>query len=190
MLLENSGLRDAKGRASKIRLLDYGCGPALLIDYLEANDLMGNVEYTGLDSSPLMLDHARRRWPNYRFILADNELNLSADTFDFVIICGVFTVKFFDTYEIYLDLVQTTLEKIWGCCESRFSFNVMSKHVDWERDDLFHLALHDMMSFCKSKLSRHISVRADYGLWEFSVTVRKTPLQTEAITPPRWLRHK
>jgi hypothetical protein len=62
----------------------------------------------------------------------------------------------------------------------------MSKHVDWERDDLFHWPLDDIMAFCKRDLSRHVAFRLDYGLWEGATFVRRAPLVAASKTPRRW----
>ena len=51
------------------------------------------------------------------------------------------------------------------------AFNVMSKLVDWERDDLFHWGFDEMAAAVGGRLSRHIRIRADYGLYEYTVYV-------------------
>jgi len=62
----------------------------------------------------------------------------------------------------------------------------MSKHVDWEREYLFHWPLDDIQAFCKANLSRHVSLRLDYGPWETSVLVRKAPVKRHSKMPPQW----
>src|SRR5689334_20294896 len=57
--------------ARPVRLLDLGCGPAFLLDYLAANQTIGHVDYTGVDVAEVMIGHARARWPHYRFELRD-----------------------------------------------------------------------------------------------------------------------
>ena len=51
------------------------------------------------------------------------------------------------------------------------AFNVMSKHVDWERDDLFHLPFDVLAGFLRRELSRHYVFRANYGLYEYTTYV-------------------
>ena len=53
------------------------------------------------------------------------------------------------------------------------AFNVMSKQVDWERDDLFHLPLDCLAFFITGNLSRNFIIRNDYGLYEFTTYVYK-----------------
>jgi hypothetical protein len=51
------------------------------------------------------------------------------------------------------------------------AFNVMSKQVDWERDDLFHLPLDRLLTFLSREVSRHVVIRHDYGLYEYTAYV-------------------
>lgn len=51
----------------------------------------------------------------------------------------------------------------------------MSWHVDWQRDDLFHLPCDTLLAFLKAEVSRHVVLRADYGLWEYTTYVYREP---------------
>ena len=55
------------------------------------------------------------------------------------------------------------------------AFNVMTWHVDWQRDDLFHLPCDTLLAFLKAEVSRHVVLRADYGLWEYTTYVYREP---------------
>ena len=50
------------------------------------------------------------------------------------------------------------LKKVFPLAKRGIAFNVMSKQVDWERNDLFHLSLDEMSSFVTKHLSRHFVV--------------------------------
>ena len=67
------------------------------------------------------------------------------------------------------------LRRVWPRAREGLAFNVMSKHVDWERDDLFHLSTDLLLAFLKSELSRHVVIRHDYGLYEYTVYVYREP---------------
>jgi SAM-dependent methyltransferase len=178
---------DQYSTANPLKLLDLGCGPGFLLDYLAANDLLGQVEYTGVDVIGTMVQHARRRWPQHSFELRDvRDKPFDADAFDYCIICGVFTVRFQNSYADMEKLAHETLRAIWPSLRLGLGFNVMSKHVDWEREDLFHWPLDDILAFCKANLSRHVSLHLDYGLWETSAFVRNAPVGRRSKLPPRW----
>jgi SAM-dependent methyltransferase len=187
VLLGAAGLGAATAN-SPIRLLDLGCGPALLLDYLSANNALARVDYTGVDVAEVMIEHARARWPDERFELRDvREQPFPDESFDFCIACGVFTTRFGNGYNTTVDLAKGTLAAVWNSVTTGLAFNVMSKHVDWERDDLFHWPLDEVMAFCKSALSRHVMLRLDYGLWEASVIVLREPVKSTSLVPEAWL---
>ena len=53
------------------------------------------------------------------------------------------------------------------------AFNVMSKAVDWEREDLFHLPADLLIDFLTKKLTRNFIIRNDYGLYEYTTYIYK-----------------
>jgi SAM-dependent methyltransferase len=170
-----------------LRLLDVGCGFGLLLEYLTANSLLDRVDYTGVDLLDSMLKEARRRWPRHRFDQRDvRDERYDDHEFDYSIACGLFTVKHGNTYHETRAFAQDTLKAIWPSVKLGLAFNAMSKHVDWERDDLFHWPLDDIMAFCKRDLSRHVTFRLDYGLWEAATLVRKEPLPRLSKVPVNW----
>ena len=172
---------------NRIRLLDLGCGPGLLLDYLAANTLLDRVDYTGVDVLEAALDEAQSRWPQQKFELHDaRDQPFPANHFDYCIACGVFTGRFELSATEMTAMAQDTLKAVWPSVTIGLAFNAMSKHVDWERDDLFHWPLDDIMAFCKADLSRHVRLRLDYGLWEVSTIVLKSPAARLGSVPVGW----
>src|SRR6186713_692619 len=79
----------------RVKLLDLGCGPGLLLDYLAENRLIDVVDYHGVDVLAATMEPGRGRWPLHRFELRDVRDNPFADAvFDFCIVCGTFTARF------------------------------------------------------------------------------------------------
>ncbi|MCB1379835.1 MAG: class I SAM-dependent methyltransferase [Alphaproteobacteria bacterium] len=153
-------------------IVDIGCGPGLALDFLE--DRFGNLRdrYLGVDISPLLIEAARARRPGYRFDVRDIlAYPLSERSFDYAIINGVITAKYGLNHDDMETFATTLLSSVWGTATKAMAFNVMSIHVDWMRDDLFHWPMDRAASFCTSTLSRHINILADYGLYEYTVQV-------------------
>ena len=172
---------------SPLRLLDLGCGPGFLLDYLAKNNLLDRVDYTGVDVTEITLEPARTRWPGYRFEIRDvRDQPFPEGEFDFCIACGVFTSRYANSFAETRDLVEETLKAIWPSVRLGLAFNVMSKHVDWERNDLFHWPLDDIMAFCKENLSLHVTFRLDFGPWETSASVLRTPVRRRSQVPQSW----
>ena len=87
---------------------------------------------------------------------------------------GVFTEKrelsFDEMWNYFTKLISIVYEK----CNNGVAFNVMSKSVDWEREDLFHLPLDILSDFLCKKITRNFIIRNDYGLYEYTVYLLKT----------------
>ena len=167
-----------------LKLLDVGCGLGLLLDYLTANSLIGLVDYIGVDLDEAILQEAQARWPGHHFRVRDvQEEPYESGAFDYCIICGIFTCKIGNNYDVAVASAQSILKAVWPSVKVGLAFNSMSKHVDWERDDLFHWPLDDIMKFCKCDLGRHVSFYLDYGLWEMSTLIRKAPRRPHVNTP-------
>ena len=173
--------------ARPLRLLDLGCGPGFLLDWLSANQWLDRVDYTGVDVTDVTLKHARDRWPAHRFLLRDvREEPFAPETFDFAIICGVFIARFENSYAAMEALTHETLRAVWLSTRLGLSFNTASKHVDWERDDLFHWPLDDIMRFCTREMSRHVALHLNLGPRETAVVVTREPVRAKTATPPAW----
>src|SRR5690242_9584300 len=61
----------AYDRTNRVRILDLGCGPGFLLDYIQANGLLDRIDYTGVDITEPAVRAARSRWPCHRFELRD-----------------------------------------------------------------------------------------------------------------------
>ena len=178
-------------RGERLRLLDFGCGVGFLPDWLAANGLAEAVEYTGLDVSAPILAEARARHPGLRFVQADilaDGVPPAADdgAHDAVVACGIFTCRFANDHAAMGAYAEASLAALWPAARECLVFNAMSKHVDWEREDLFHWGADEVMRFCRAKLARHVEMRAAYGLWECTFHVWREPQATATRLPAHW----
>jgi SAM-dependent methyltransferase len=165
-----------KQAESELSVLDFGCGTAGLNSYIKENKF-NNLKYFGLDFSSKFIDVAKNKYPNNIFFCLDILKNKKEiGTFDYSILNGVFTEKrelSFDEMWLYF---QEVITKVFQITNKGIAFNVMSKNVEWERDDLFHVPLDLLTSFLSKELSRHFIIRNDYGLYEYTVYLFKKSL--------------
>lgn len=160
--------------SDRTSLLDLGCGVGLLIDYLVEQDLTRKFDYLGSDISPRMVEVAREMHPSYSFEVRDILVNPYAnDQFDYVLINGVLTEKQGMSQSQMMDFAKQFILSAFNSCRLGVSFNVMSSHVDWTRADLFHLELDEIVSFLVKNCSRKIRIMMDYGLYEYTVHLKK-----------------
>lgn len=152
-------------------LLDFGCGTSHLYDFILREGITG-IEYAGLDLSPRFVEVSRRKHPDNRYWCLDLlESDADVPEFDYVVMNGVFTEKLDLSYEEMFAYMSALIERVWKHTGIGMAFNVMSKHVDWERDDLFHLPFDELGRWLVSSISRNFVIRADYGLYEYTTYV-------------------
>jgi SAM-dependent methyltransferase len=176
-------------------LLDLGCGPGLLLDYLAATPRYGTgragqVAYRGIDISPVMIEAARRRWPGESFEARDVLENpLPAGSVDVVVMNGVLTERQGIPRDRMVAMAEAIVAAAFRAARHGVAFNAMSRHVDRERDDLFHWGFDEVAAFLRRDLTRHIALRADYGLFEFTAFAFHAPQRPmPCATPEWWLR--
>jgi SAM-dependent methyltransferase len=168
-------------------LVDVGCGPGMAIPFLEERFGSSMQQYCGIDISDQLIGAALQRWPKYTFQVQDLIKDpLPSGSFDYAVLNGVLTAKFSLAHDTMESFAMALLESVWRSTRFALAFNVMSTHVDWERDDLFHWPIEKATSFCAKRLSRNFNVIADYGLYEYTVIVFRNPRNTGMI-PQGWL---
>lgn len=154
-------------RHGTVRLLDFGCGAAHLFEYIREHAI-SNIEYSGLDLSDRFIQLCRNKFPSNDFYCLDLlEQNETLPIFDYIVMNGVFTEKRSLTFEEMFTYFKQLIKRVFAHAEIAIAFNVMSKHVDWERKDLFHLPFDDLAAFLRQELTSNFTIRNDYGLYEY-----------------------
>jgi SAM-dependent methyltransferase len=162
--------RDSRG-GGKVSLLDFGCGASHLYEYIREQNL-GQIEYVGLDLSKKFVALSRSKFPEIEYLCLDvMDESPRLREFDYIVMNGVFTEKRELSFDKMFDYFSTLLPKVFASARVGLAFNVMSKHVDWERADLFHLPFDTMAAFVSKALARNFVIRNDYGLYEYTVYV-------------------
>jgi len=157
--------------ARSVRLLDFGCGASHLYEHIVARGNQ-NIAYSGLDLSEKFVRLSKTKFPANEYYCVDVLANESAiPNFDYIVMNGVFTEKGALDFEDMFAYFKRLVENVFARAEIGLAFNVMSKHVDWEREDLFHLPFDLLAAFLKQKLTRNFIIRNDYGLYEYTTYV-------------------
>lgn len=156
-----------------VSLLDFGCGASHLYEYMLKRNMRGIV-YAGLDLSEKFIQLSKSKFPENTYYCLDIlDQSSQLPSFDYVIMNGVLTEKrelsFDEMFTYFKQMLKTAFKKT----SVGLAFNVMSKQVDWEREDLFHLSLDTVADFLIKELSRNFVIRNDYGLHEYTTYVYK-----------------
>ena len=162
-------IRESQG--TKVSLLDFGCGASHLNDYIHANQ-WEYIDYSGLDISEKFIRLSQEKYPDTKYYCMDIlEESRSLPIFDYIVLNGVFTEKRELSHDEMWEYTKQVILKIFEFTRKGIAFNVMSSHVDWERDELFHLSLDKLSAFLITKISRDFVIRNDYRLYEYTTYV-------------------
>ena len=153
-------------------LNDYGCGYGALALYLRAEQY--DASYVGFDVSAEMLAVARSRTenlPGCRFVTDDAVLEAA----DYTVASGIMNVKLDVSSDAWEAHVLATLDRLNELSVLGFAFNVLTSYsdADRQRSDLYYADPCVLFDHCKRRYSRHVALLHDYGLYEFTVIVRK-----------------
>jgi hypothetical protein len=152
-------------------LLDFGCGLGHFYEWMQTQT--HQPKYSGLDINEGFYSTCKTKYPNLSFYNIDIFKDNNLPNFDYITINGVFTEKQGLTQSEMMDFFTSALIKLWDKCDEGIAFNLMSKHVDWEREDLFHVGLDELGWFLKKNLSRNFIIRNNYKLYEYTTYVYK-----------------
>jgi len=168
-LLRVLGLTDL---AEHFSLADFGCGYGALLPFLRERGF--DVDYTGYDPSPRMLDEARAAHPDATFVNDWSAVPRSG----YVVASGVFNVRLDTPFAEWRDYVLRTLETIDAKAEHGWAVNFLTGYADEDRKraDLFYADPGFIFDWCRRSVSRWVSLLHDYDLYEFTIGVRRRPL--------------
>jgi SAM-dependent methyltransferase len=158
-----------------VTVLDFGCGASHLYEYIRKHGRR-DIAYAGLDLSSRFLELSRRKFP----VITYYELDIlegygDLPDFDYIIMNGIFNSKCEMTFDEMFTYLKDLVTRVFAKARRGVAFNVMSKQVDWERDDLFHVPMDLLASFLTREVSRHFVLRHDYGLYEYTAYVYRDP---------------
>lgn len=151
---------------------DYGCGYGALLDHLASR--YPEATFRGFDISAAMIETARQNHPHVDPGLFSTE-EASLAGCDFVVASGVFNVKLQTPLAEWKDYVTRTVQQLAEHSTRGFAFNMLTSYSDADkmRPDLYYADPCEWFDHCKRRYSRHVALLHDYGLWEFTILVRK-----------------
>jgi SAM-dependent methyltransferase len=152
-------------------VVDYGCGYGALVPFLDSRG--AEFKYQGLDISNDMIDRARQdhRGDHLTFTASEAELQPA----DYTVASGIFNVKLDTPLEDWTEYVLHTTSTLDRLGTRGFAFNMLTSYSDADRmrADLYYGDPCRFFDHCKRTYSKQVAVLHDYGLYEFTVLVRK-----------------
>lgn len=160
------------GAQARFSLNDLGCGYGALLDYL--GSLGRDCDYLGVDISEAMIvkaEELHRGRHGCRFLAAERADRVA----DYGVASGIFNVRLSASDRDWLAHVLRTLDALDAGCTRGFAFNCLTRYSDAAqmKDYLFYADPCQLFDYCKTRFSTNVALLHDYGLYEFTVIVRK-----------------
>jgi SAM-dependent methyltransferase len=151
---------------------DVGCGYGALLDYLQSG--FPDLTYTGCDISADMIAAAHSRHAasgRVQFVTGSEPPAVA----DYSVASGIFNVRLGHTDAEWRDCMAATIYALDQSSTHGFAFNCLSSYSDADRmrDYLYYADPCALFDLCKRRYSRDVALLHDYGLYEFTLLVRK-----------------
>ena len=153
-------------------LNDLGCGYGALYNYLSRDSQ--SFTYNGYDISDKMISAAQARYadsPNAHFMVASEPQAIA----DYGLASGIFNVRLGYSNSEWSEYLEATLDTLDRTSRRGFAFNCLTSYSDIDKMK-HHLYYPDpcaLFALCKQRYSRNVALLHDYGLYEFTILVRK-----------------
>jgi SAM-dependent methyltransferase len=153
-------------------LLDFGSGFGALYDFLRR--LGHRVAYTGYDFVPDMVLKGRETHPN------DAQCAFSSDAaslqpVQYVLASGIFNIRLQASESDWRDYILSILTRMDALAGQGFAFNMLTSYSDAEfmKPQLYYADPCFYFDYCKRHFSKSVALLHDYGLYDFTILVRK-----------------
>lgn len=160
--------------SSSFSVNDLGCGYGALYDFMVRR--YESFSYFGIDIVDSMIQAARQRFQDkagVSFSLA----NVPEKTADYGFASGIFNVRLGRSDDDWQSYLEATLDGLDQTSRFGFAFNCLTCYSDAHKmhDYLYYADPCTLFDLCKRRYSRNVALLHDYGLYEFTILVRKKP---------------
>lgn len=161
------------GPGDAFSLNDLGCGYGALFEFLQHR--YPQVQYVGIDVSAEMIDAACRRVGSgtaARFVTGAAPDGVA----DYGVASGIFNVRLGRSDAEWQEYLEHTLDVLDKSSRKGFAFNCLTAYSDADRmrPELYYADPCRLFDLCKRRYARNVALLHDYGLYEFTMLVRKT----------------
>lgn len=151
---------------------DLGCGYDAFYVFLNASH--DSLSYCGIDVSEDMVRAAKQRYQDRskaRFVASSNPDQVA----QYGIASGIFNVRMGRSDDEWQAYIEATLDVLDRTSSFGFAFNCLTSYSDADhmRDYLYYADPCVLFDLCKHRYSRNGALLHDFGLYEFTILVRK-----------------
>lgn len=149
-------------------LCDFGCGIGDYHSYLKKR--FSSFNYCGIDISEDIIKKAQTLHGGV--FIAGHEIS---DHYDYIVTSGIFNAKQSASDEEWLAYILKTICMFDEYSDKGFAFNCLTKYSDEDhkKDYLYYTDPLFIFDYCKTHFSRNVALLHDYGIYDFTILVRK-----------------
>ena len=151
---------------------DLGCGYGAMYSHLESK--AKDFQYVGVDISEAMLTAAKENLKNKTNTFFSQYIN-DIIPVDYVVASGIFNVKLDFSIKHWEEYIIETIADMNDASTKGFAFNCLTSHSDVThmKEKLYYGNPAFFLSHVLDNYSKNVTLLHDYGLYEFTVLVRK-----------------
>ncbi len=153
-------------------LLDYGSGYGSLYGYLSR--LGHDLTYYGYDILETMVEEGKNIYKDNLHCFFSASLG-NIPRVNYAVASGTFNMKMDYENKEWQDFVLKNIQIMNEYSSLGFSFNLLTSYSDQDymRRDLYYADPCFYFDYCKKHFSKNIALLHDYGLYDFTILVRK-----------------
>jgi len=153
-------------------LLDFGSGYGSLYGYLSR--LGHDLTYYGYDILETMVEEGKNIYKDNPQCFFSSLLG-NIPRVNFAVASGTFNMKMDHEAREWQDFVLKNIHIMDEYSTAGFSFNLLTSFSDpdYMRGDLYYADPCFYFDYCKKHFSKNIALLHDYGLYDFTILVRK-----------------
>lgn len=162
--------------AQRFDLIDYGCGYGGLLGFLR--DKGWRFRYFGYDELEKMIEVGRGQYGES----ADQHFTSDEGSLpecDYLVAGSIFNIKFDVAPDVWRAHTLEILARMNKLCRKAFAFDMLTSYSDADRmalrPDLYFADPLYYFDHCKRTYARDVALLHDYGLYDFTILVRKQP---------------
>lgn len=152
---------------------DVGMGLADLYAFMQERFAGRRFTYSGTEILKEYVEAARERFPGVEFHHRDLAEAAGTDTYDYVVMSGVFHQRRNSSIRLWEAFAQNIIRNAFAMSRKGIAFNFISPFVDFYQTQVYYANLTKLLHFINDDLSRFFVLKHDYALFEFTVFVYK-----------------
>ncbi|HEY9088262.1 MAG TPA: class I SAM-dependent methyltransferase [Anaerolineaceae bacterium] len=158
--------------AQAYSLLDFGSGYGAMLAYLMRSG--HRVEYYGYDIVEEMVRQGREIFQGMPGVVFTSQFDEIPEV-DYAVVSGTFNMKLDASNTDWTGLVIDCITRMNQRSRKGMAFNMLTRYSDPEhmRPDLYYADPCFFFDYCKRNFSKNVAILHDYGLYDFTILVRK-----------------